>query len=380
MKKKQLFVNVAKYGLAVVLLTFVMWQNWPALSAAVKKPFQPGPLLIAVVCACIGILITFVRWYVLVRAQELPFTLANALRLGMVGFFLSTFLPGSIGGDIVKAAFLAKEQSRRTVAVATVLIDRVIGLLGLFYLVAISGSIFYFIGDPCLANATLRGLLVASLAVMVGSIVTWMLMGLLPDWRAQRFAGRLERIPKAGHSIAELWRAVWMYRRNLGSVVGAIALGLVAQVFMVCGFFSGAHVFYEADGSNTTPSLAEHFLMVPVGLTVQALAPVPGGAGVGELSYGKLYELAKEVEIHNLSGHEREAFTERVRARGVLTSLVSRMIGWGLGTVGFIFYLIMKPSLPREAEPETDSGVPSFTPANGTLTPAPLDSSLGKVT
>ena len=83
----------------------------------------------------------------LVRAQDLPFTLPNAMRLGLVAFFFNAFLPGSIGGDIVKAAFLAKEQSRRTVAVATVIIDRAVGLWGLFWLVALLGSVFWVAGD-----------------------------------------------------------------------------------------------------------------------------------------------------------------------------------------------------------------------------------------
>lgn len=368
-KKKQLLISLGKYGLAVALLTFVIWQNWPALSAAVEKPLQPGPLAIAIALGLVAVLITFLRWYVLVRAQDLPFSLWNALRLGMVGYFLSTFLPGAIGGDIVKAAFLAKEQSRRTVAVATVLIDRAIGLLGLFYLVAITGSIFYFIGDPCLENRTLRGLLFASLGVVVGSIVTWLLMGLLPEWRAQKFATRLESVPKVGHSLAEVWRAVWMYRRKLSYVVASIALALVAQVCMVCGFYASSHVFLDTDGSVATPSLAEHFLIVPVGLTVQALAPVPGGAGVGELGFGALYYLVLG--------------TKAGEARGVLASLVSRVIGWGLGLVGFIFYLVMKPSLPREAEGDGDSpgasGAQPFSGMNGAITPAPHDSKLGQV-
>jgi glycosyltransferase 2 family protein len=342
----------------VGLLTFVIWQNWPALSAAIEKPLQPGMLAIALVLYFFAIGLTFVRWYVLVRAQELPFTLWNALRLGMVGYFLSTFLPGSIGGDIVKAAFLAKEQSRRTVAVATVLIDRVIGLLGLFYLVAITGSIFYFLGDPCLENRTLRGLLIASLGVVAGSIITWILAGLLPEWRAQKFAGRLENIPKVGHSFAELWRAAWMYRSKFRYVAGSLALALVAQVGMVIGFFAGAHVFVQPEGPTPTPSVAEHFLIVPVGLTVAALAPVPGGAGVGELGFGALYYLVLG--------------TKEAEARGVLASLVARVIAWILGIVGFLFYLVMKPSLPHDTEREGESTVENSFTANGSVpTPAP---------
>ena len=89
----------------------------------------------------LSILITFVRWYILVRAQDLPFSMANAMRLGSIGMYWNTFLPGSIGGDIIKAAFLAREQSRRTAAVATILFDRVVGLCGLFWLITLLGSV-----------------------------------------------------------------------------------------------------------------------------------------------------------------------------------------------------------------------------------------------
>ena len=53
------------------------------------------------------------------------------MRLGMIGIFWNTFLPGAVGGDIIKATFLAREQSRRTVAVATVIMDRALALWAL---------------------------------------------------------------------------------------------------------------------------------------------------------------------------------------------------------------------------------------------------------
>ncbi len=91
-------------------------------------------------------LVTLVRWYFLVRALDLPFTLGGALRVGLLGIFYSTVLPGSVGGDIVKAAVLARGQSRRTAAVATVLMDRAIALWGLVWFVALLGGIFWVLG------------------------------------------------------------------------------------------------------------------------------------------------------------------------------------------------------------------------------------------
>ena len=60
------------------------------------------------------------------------------MRIGLIGFFYNSVLPGSVGGDIIKAAAIAREQSRRTIAVATVIMDRVIALWGLVWFVAVS--------------------------------------------------------------------------------------------------------------------------------------------------------------------------------------------------------------------------------------------------
>src|SRR4029077_20694250 len=119
-----------------------------------------------------SVLLTFVRWYFLVRAQGLPFSLTSALRLGMIGFYLNTFLPGAVGGDLIKAAFIAREQSRRTVAVATVIIDRVIGLCGLFWLVVLLGGAVWLAGDPAIdRERSLQTILAAATAVVVVSLI-----------------------------------------------------------------------------------------------------------------------------------------------------------------------------------------------------------------
>src|SRR5262249_3418090 len=159
----------------------------------------------------VALLLTLVRWYWLVRAQDLPFTLPDALRIGLIGFFFNTFLPGAVGGDIIKAAFLAREQSRRTVAVATVIMDRVIARWALVWFVGSLGRLFWLAGLLGGGSAAPSKLVVAgAVGVVAVSLVIWFLMGLLPQHRAERFAARLERIPKVGGSAAEFWRAVWL--------------------------------------------------------------------------------------------------------------------------------------------------------------------------
>jgi preprotein translocase subunit Sss1 len=335
--KKQVLRIVLKYGLGLGLLAYVIWCYWrpvdgsPGLADALEHPIHPLPLLLAALICTAGVLLTFVRWYILVRAQDLPFTVSGALRLGFIGYFLSSFLPGSVSGDIVKAAFIARQQDRRTVAVATVLIDRLIGLCGLFWLVAMLGGIFWAGGWLHELAASEEGVLVLETIVggagllTAGSIVFWLLLGFLPSRRADIFAGRLKKIPKIGGSLAELWRAVWMYRCRGRSVGLALGLALVGHVGFVLTLYLSAHTLCPP---GEVPALGPHFLVVPVGMTIQAGFPAPGGVGGGEYAFGKLYEILGFA-----------------MASGVLAALVQRAITWALGLVGYIVYLRMRPTL-----------------------------------
>src|SRR5438132_1531164 len=285
--KRYLF-NGLKYALGIGLLSFEIWKHWtpPAGTAGIgvrdilAGPVLFLPLLLAAAVYTLGVLLTFVRWFVLVRAQELPFTLYNAVRLGFLGFFWSTFLPGSIGGDVFKAASIARAQTRRTVAVATVLIDRAMGLWGIIWMVALFGSVFWLAGDPVVLNPSdsyLRSIIRASLIIIGVSIMLWLILGCLPAWRAERFADRLTRIPKVGPSTAEFWRALWMYRTKVGSIALALVLTLCCQICFVCTIYFAAQIFQDAAHPTALPAFQEHFLLIPSGVAVHALLPTPGG-------------------------------------------------------------------------------------------------------
>jgi hypothetical protein len=66
-----------------------------------------------------------------------------------------------------------------------------------------------------------------------------------------------------------------------------------------------------------------------MGLVFQAVVPLPGGAGAGELGFGGLYGW--------FGGSE---------ATGVLASLVRRVVEWGIGLGGYLVYLRLRAGLP----------------------------------
>ena len=280
------------------------------------------------------------RWYFLVRAVGLSFRLVDALRLGFVGFFYNAFLPGSVGGDIIKAAFLAREQSRRTVAVATVIMDRAIAVWGLVWFVALLGAGFWYFGWLEGQGGEQCYTIVQTAWIIIGaSMVGWVLLGFLPPHRAERFAGRLSSIPKVGHSAAEFWRAVWIYRCRPWCVFATLVLTWIGQVFFVFLFYFSVLTLCDPGPDNPIPSLAQHFLIVPIGLIVQGVPLFPGGAGIGELGFGKLYGLLKCSEASGISG-----------------SLVQRVINWTLGLASGLFYLRIRATL-QPPVPTVDQAV-----------------------
>jgi uncharacterized protein (TIRG00374 family) len=359
---KRTIFNLGKYLLAFGLLAYVVYANWSPASGkglgyvwqrhvVEGYPIHAGFLALGFAIFTASILLTLVRWYILVRAQDLPFRLADAVRLGLVGFFFNTVLPGSIGGDIVKAAFLAREQARRTVAVATVIMDRAIALWALVWFVTLAGGVFWATGNLTDADAP-RTILTIAAVITAASALAWLLLGFLPTHRADRFADRLERLPRVGGSVAEFWRAVWMYRCRQKAVLLSMLITVVGQSGFAIAFYCSAHVLWDGDAvHNPIPTLVQHFLIVPVGLVVQTMPLFPGGAGIGELGFGLLYRWFSYPE-----------------ANGVLSSLVMRVLTWIVGLVSGLVYLRMRARLPDtspsaeeipdEEEPLAEGAVP----------------------
>jgi uncharacterized membrane protein YbhN (UPF0104 family) len=336
---KRALWTLFKYVIAVGLLAVVVWRNWGSYPTDPNDrglgyvwqhhvvdgaPVHYGYLALAFLFLAPAVTLTFIRWYVLVRAVGLPFTMGRAMHLSIFGYFFSTFLPGSVGGDIVKAAGIAREQSRRTVAVATVIMDRLVGLWGLFWLVALLGGGFWLadsLGGPHGEGKEWSELVVgSSAAVVVASVLGWLLLGLLPEARATRFADRLAKLPKIGGSAAEFWRAVWMYRRRPRGVALALLLSWVGFFGFILSFYYGALAFGDGDPA-AIPTVSQHFLLVPVGLIIQAVVPLPGGIGASEIGFGQLYVWFRG---------------DQAGPNGVLASLVYRLVSWTLSLGAYL--------------------------------------------
>jgi uncharacterized membrane protein YbhN (UPF0104 family) len=166
---------------------------------------------------------------------------------------------------------------------------------------------------------------------IAGTLLLWLVLGLLPERRAHRFAGRLGRIPRIGHAAAEFWRAVWIYRNKRSTIAYSLALTVAAHCFFVAAFYFAAQMFRDPGENILIPSLAQHFLFVPICFASEAFVFLPGGIGAGEFIFSWFYKLLGAPP-----------------ANAVAASLARRVIVWGWSVIGLFIYVQMKPAILRK--------------------------------
>ncbi len=351
-------VPFLKYGVGFGLLAYVISKYWGVQTTVRKDPNTGAETVIsspgleqllggtiafewlaaaAALMTCAAGLQIY-RWYLLVRALDLPFGVRDAYRLSLVGIFYNTFFPGSVGGDLLKAYFIAHAHpERKSRAVASVIIDRAFGLFGLILFVAVAGSIAWAAGDARLeANAELQWIVKVTAGIAAGSVAGFLLLGLLPQSRIDRFAGRLKALGKVGGSLAEMWYAGIEYRKRLRVVGVALVLSAVSHVALVSAFHCASRLFPPENPEKELATAVEHAVLAPIGFIVQAVPLSPGGVGVGEAAFAGLYKLA-----------------DRPETRGVVARLSLRIVEWLIALVGYIVFLTMRSEV-RELQHEME--------------------------
>ena len=143
-----------------------------------------------------------------------------------------------------------------------------------------------------------------------------------------------------------------MYRSRGRAVAMAMLMAMVGHAGFVLTFYFCS---LSVNPAASIPSASTHFLIVPVGATIQAVPLTPGGMGVGEAAFGELYALVnKKGELYSFENKDLDP----ERAEGVFARLMSRMLECLLGMFGFMVYWRMKPALQAAADEQKSGMVP----------------------
>ncbi len=264
-----------------------------------------------------AVLLTFIRWWCLVRALDIPFRFRDSIRIGFWGY-LFNFLPlGIVGGDVLKTVMLDHEYPRnRAKALASVLVDRVIGLYVLFIVasVAVLATRFWSKG------ADIYTVCMVTLGVTAGSTVgLGVVLG--PEVLVRGTIRAVGRIPRLGPPLESVINAVRMYNRKPGVLALASVLTVPVHGLNAVGFYLIGCGLFDYHLANL--SLPAHFVVIPLATAMQAI-PVPVGPTEACLNY--LYPTVAVGKAVVTKG------------QGLLVGLAYRLICLLIAATGIFYY------------------------------------------
>jgi uncharacterized protein (TIRG00374 family) len=258
-------------------------------------------LVLAFLLFVLGLAVRAFRWFVLVRGLDSTVPFGRLLRLYFVGQFFSTFLPTAFGGDVVRALELTQDTDS-SVAVGTVFVDRMSGLLVLFAmgLAVLPFSIARMDRELVLALAVVAGGGLAAGAVILQRRFLQRVTRRLPSALSLTGEGVLARIHAAMTGCGS---------RAVGEAFGVSVLFNIVNVVInwLCGRALGLEL-----------GLGYFFAVAPL-ISVSLLVPSVGGWGVREMVTQTVFA---------------STGTEKGAAIGVLLGL----IGLGSGLIGGVLY------------------------------------------
>ena len=350
---KRLLISLLKIGISAAILAYLGFQAYQneVFERLADRPKHWGALAAAAAVCFAAVLLTFVRWFWLVRAVGLPVRFRDALRMSFLGYLFNLAPMGIVGGDLLRAVMLARHQrGQRAKSLASVFVDRAIGLYELF-LVA-SAAIL----ATGLWQAPVVEVHVACQAafVLAAAGTVAVAVPLLPDVSEGKLVAQIGRLPRVGPKLVSLIETVRMYRWQLPTLAASAAVTVAVHTLFALGIYLIAVGLY--DGVHP---LGTQLVFVPLSAATGVL-PISLGPfeGVLDLLYAKM----------PLPDHG-----QMVAGQGLVVALGYRIITLLIAAVGMAYYLGSRREVAEilHAE-ETQDDSPA---ADSAADPAARDSS-----
>jgi glycosyltransferase 2 family protein len=350
---------IARVAVAVLAILWVFRdQNWGDL-AGVFQRLNPWVFLLALAMFAASQVILSVRWWLLLRAQAIRISVLTTVRLFFLGLFYNNVMPGAVGGDLLKAWYVAKHTDKRLEGVLSVVVDRVVGLLGLVLMAVVTCMLLVPGGVVSLEKAMEAGtpawltryrgtILVVGLVVPAALVFA----AARPYGRAvlKKLVGRAW--DRSVEPVRRIVRAIVLYCAKPLTLSLAMMLTVLAQAAIIVAFWLlGRNLGMEA-------GLKYYFVVFPVMWVVAALPISIAGLGVMEGGIRWLFEF----------------LTGAVAAEAVVLALCQRFI-WVLASLPGGLIHLLGGHLPREMDVNIQEGRSyddeRCEPAVGAGTPAP---------
>ncbi len=278
MKKtvKKLSGGLLRLGIGLGIILFLLFKiDMKEMLSVLRASLLLWPwLVLGIALNAISLWIGVGRWKIILDAQGLKMTWARVFCVSFIGQFFNSFMFGSTGGDLARAYYAAKEtHHKKTEAVATVVIDRMIGLVVLNFIAGVMlVARFNFYRQNWQTHLPAL-LMIGMIAATVAALFVVYNIRLFKGWPILRF---IEHHPRIGPVVRRLLISIYLYHRR-GKVLAKTALlTLVIHSLIVL------QCFCFGKSLQINMSIIDYFTVIPLIISLAAIPITPGGLGVRE--------------------------------------------------------------------------------------------------
>jgi uncharacterized membrane protein YbhN (UPF0104 family) len=214
-----------------------------------------------------------VRWVKLVEALDIVVSRLRVVKIFFLSTFFGSFLPSGVGGEAVRAVSFSRLTSRGVESVASVVMDRLLGLLSMLLMGLVSLTVFYRVYPH---PALLGVVVLLSVGLIVG-----LALGLSRALHA--------RVVSLGESLgdnnwlARAALAMGRYRDRVGTLGVVLLLSLGVQGLRVL------QAYFLSEAMSLDTPLIYFLCFIPPILVVTMLPISVGGWGTTNVAYVGLF-------------------------------------------------------------------------------------------
>ncbi len=273
---RRLLPIVVKLTISVVLLAILLSRVDLAGLWASARSASAAWLVVALALYALTVAGATWRWHLLLDLQHVRLPTRTLLGSYLVATFFNNFLPSNIGGDVVRIRDTARPAGSKTLATTIVLVDRVLGLMGLVLVAALGATLAASwrgqAPSPIWPSWLWAGF-IAGAAATVPAVVAPARFGRLlqpltimhPTW--------------VGEKIDTLTNALGRFRERPAALAGCFTGAVAVQALLVVYYFAVVHALHMP---VTVLDLA---VIVPISLVVQLIPVSVNGFGVREAAF-----------------------------------------------------------------------------------------------
>ena len=283
-RRKSILVFLAKLLIVAVPIFYLIDGGRFDLARQIAVLYEPASVvLLFLLWAASFVVLVALRWGIVARILDLDLPAGFAIKAHLAGVFLSSWLPGGIGGDLWKAYRFGarlKASGNRPAAYLSVVLDRVVGL----YALMLCGSFCVLLEIGLWLGSAYAVLAILLLASCVLATALGLLLLFAPRPLPPRAKGLIERVTARYELARMLVAQIRSIRNHKTLLLRCLSMSILIQVLNVLFF---GYIAMLVTGQPVSFITISAIFTISLLVTIASMAP--GGLGVGHLMFDVLF-------------------------------------------------------------------------------------------